>query len=250
MDGKDADIDVQISDLDLEIDNGDTGGNIDNGADNTNKDNAADPDESIEALRKGIEESFDEKDSKPSGSSKEKKETTLELEDQEFFSGSQDDLDAVTSDPRAFNTMLNNIYKKAVEKGHSLAVENIMRSAPDIIKSQIVQQLTITRAVTKFYDDNKDLAPYKKTVASIANAVAAKYPDQPLPKILAVTEKLARQRLQLKKQAEERDNNSNNSSNDARFPKKPKGGRASDNSNNGLSGLEKELDEMSKAIGG
>jgi len=245
MDGKDLDLDIKVEDID--IDDGSGGDTGEESGGKVEKEDI-DSDESIEALRKGIEESFDDRETKPpTGGKKEKETATLELDEQEFFSGSQDDLDNVTSDPKAFNAMLNNIYKKAVEKGHSLAVENIMRSAPDIIKSQIVQQMTITRAVTKFYDDNKDLAPYKKTVASIANAVAAKYPDQPLHKILAATEKIARQRLQLKKQVEEKERGSNT---DARFPKKPKGGRGSDRSTDGLNGLEKELDEMSKAIGG
>lgn len=240
--GKELDLGLETEDIktdDLDIEDG--SGELD---DKGGKETELDPEESIDVMRKSIEASFEDLDEKPKSKEKEKETPTLEIGDEQFFSGTEEDLENLVSDPKAFNTMLNNIYKKGVEKAHTLAVENILRSAPDIIKTQIVQQMTLTRAVTKFYDDNKDLVPYKKTVASIANQLAAKYPDAPLPKILAATEQLARKRLQLKKTVENKDEDKG-----GRFPKKPQGRRPGERSTDDLKGIDKELDEMSKALG-
>ena len=131
-----------------------------------------------------------------------------------------------------------------METGHSKAVESIMRSFPELVKSQIVQQITVRTAVEKFYTKNEDLVPYKKTVAAIANQVASKYPDQPLDKIFELTGKVARKHLKLKDKAMERDNGKGG---DGKFPKKPSGPRAK-GSEKAPEGMVKEIGDMLDAL--
>lgn len=199
--------------------------------------------DSVEALRRSIEDSYEEPVKKTEKKDEEKP-SKFELNDESFFTGDVDKLQDLVNNPKGFNDLLNSIYKKAAEVGFTKATERVLRSMPEVIKAQITQQITLQTGVEKFYSDNKDLQPYKKTVAAVASQVAAARPDLPLPQLFKVTEQIARKKLNLIKKVEDKGGGEKKGTS---FPKKPSGtrGKGEDKTPTGLS---KEIDEMLKAI--
>lgn len=219
-------------------------GEIDDPDLDPDEDDELDPDESIDALRQSIEDSYDDTPSQKKVDTDDNKQT-LEIADETFFSGSADDLEELTKDPAAFNKLLNSVYRKGVESSNTRITENFLRSAPEIVKRQVVEHLAIQKSVTQFYTDNKDLIPYKKTVAAIVNKVASENPDFSLKEVLKETEKISRAKLKLTKKASDNDGKTGN-----KFPKKPGGGdRRVVKKGNQTTGMEKEIDDMLGALG-
>lgn len=198
-------------------------------------------DESVETLRKSVEEAYSTP--VPKKEEKEDKPSALEIKEETFFTGTSDDLEDLTRDPKAFNALLNSIYKKATEQGHSLAIESFMKSAPQIMKTQVAHHVAMKGAIDNFYAENEDLVPYKKVVAGLATKIAAANPELTFPKLLKATEQVARKKLSLMKKTEEGDKNKG-----PKFPRTPSGKRVGSKSE--LSGMAKEIEEMEKALGG
>jgi hypothetical protein len=203
-----------------------------------------DTDEAAETLRRSIEESYDTPPKEEKAEKKDEKQTKLEIGDETFFTGDVDALEDLIKNPKGFNDLLNAIYKKAVEAGHNKSVESVLRSLPETIKNQVIQHITVTTSVKEFYQNNEDLVPYKKTVGAIANQVSSTRPDLPLPKIMELTAKLARKKLNLIEKAKDQGGDKNKGK---QFPNKPTGSRSS-RIKEEPTGLDKEIDDMLKIL--
>ena len=106
-----------------------------------------------------------------------------------------DDIDEVVSDPKKFEAVLNRV----AEVIRNDVIEQVFRSTPQLVTSQIQQQTKVNEAVKEFYKENEDLKHVKKTVGAIANDVAADNPDWTLDKVFKQTAVKTRETLGLKK---------------------------------------------------
>lgn len=113
------------------------------------------------------------------------------------------DLEEFISNKQTLNRVLNNVYRTAFENGRRISVEEALRHIPEVVKHNVVQQVTLRAATDDFYARNQDLQPYKKVVAVVAEALAASNPDWPLEKLFSETEVETRKRLLLHKRATE-----------------------------------------------
>lgn len=116
------------------------------------------------------------------------------------FLGKDIDLDDLTRDSSVFNKMLNKVYKMGVDASRKFQ-ETTLRNIPEIVKSNVVIQATLKKKVNEFYDDNTDLKPFKKVVATVYEELASENPDWEMGKIFDETEKETRRRLELQKKA-------------------------------------------------
>jgi len=128
--------------------------------------------------------------------------TDAPTEDENFLDGL--DLDDLTRDPELFNKLLNKVFKKGIEVANSsvrTGSEKILRSIPDIVKNNVALSASLKKASETFYDENKDLEPFKKVVAVVFEEVAAENPDKTYKEILNSVGAETRKRLNLQKQA-------------------------------------------------
>ena len=112
------------------------------------------------------------------------------------------DMDDVTSDPKVFNSVLNNFKKDLlasinVEGVIDQAVKRTLLGIPSVIQSQIRQQASVDELVRDFYDANKDLTSIKQTVGMVAQNIAAEHPDWTVKQVFDESAKKTRELLQL-----------------------------------------------------
>ena len=130
---------------------------------------------------------------------------SIKFEDQDFIG--ELDLEEVVRDPKEFNKLLNTIYQKAVTDTRQILGEGVLRSIPDIVKTNIAVMTNLKRASDKFYEDNKDLVPFKGAVANVFEETASKNPDKKYDEILKEVGDEVRKRLGMKKEAVKKDAN-------------------------------------------
>ena len=204
---------------------------------------AEDPrDAQLRSLREEIEEL--KKGSRSTKAPPTKAPSTEPPIDEEDFIG-EIDLDDLTRDPEQFNKVLNTIYRKAREAARGEirgGIESVIRSIPDITKNTIAVQAQLTKARDDFYEENKDLLPWSKSVAAVMEEMIAENPDKRYDELLPDVATEVRRRLNLQKQA-----NKNNKDNPPPLPKKKGGQRQTPDLD--LTKLDKEMDEMDKALG-
>ena len=123
----------------------------------------------------------------------------LTFEDQDFIGDLE--LDDLIRDPKEFNKLLNTIYQKAVTDTRKVLGEGVLRSIPDIVKSNISTMTMLKEASEKFYNDNEDLKPFKKVVAAVFEDISSQNPDKRFDEILNSVGDEVRKRLDLKKTA-------------------------------------------------
>jgi len=166
---------------------------------------------------------------------------------EEDFIGSMD-LDEVSRDPKLFNQILNKLRKSSIELTRAevkQAVESVVRSIPDIVKNNIALTTTLKKINEQFYKDNEDLVPWKKTVAAVFEEKIAENPDRTYSELLPDVATETRKRLGLKKEAikpKPKDNDT-----PPKLPRKKGGPRQQPKPD--VTDLEKEFDEMDKALG-
>jgi len=169
-----------------------------------------DKDKLIESLRTKLaeaESSKDTKDTKDVEDDKDKDnkddEPPLTFEDQDFVG--ELDIEELIRDPKEFNKMLNSIYQKAVTDTRKVLGEGVLRSIPDIVKTNIAVMTNLKNASEKFYEDNEDLVPFKKVVAAVFEEVASENPDKKYDEVLSEVGTEVRKRLDLQKKAVKKD---------------------------------------------
>ena len=157
------------------------------------------------------------------------------------------DLDDLTRDKDVFNKVLNAVYIKGVTAGKTYARdtgEKLIRAIPDITKNTLAVQAQLTETNRKFYEDNKDLIPWKKSVAAVFEEMISTNPGKSYIEILPELAIEVRKRVGLQKSADDKDKD-----NDAppKLPKKKGGQRSTIKPE--LDAIDKEMDEMDKALG-
>ncbi len=108
------------------------------------------------------------------------------------------DIDEVLSSADGLNKLLQNVYNKSLEDARKLAAEQILRNLPEVVTGYVNQHIQLTETVNDFYRQNPDLAQVKRTVAAVANEVAAGNPGFKLDEVFAEAAKRTRQMLGLR----------------------------------------------------
>lgn len=156
------------------------------------------------------------------------------------------DLDEVSRDPKLFNQLLNKLRKSSIELTRAevrQAVESVVRSIPEIVKNNVALTATLKKVNDEFYSQNEDLKPWKKTVAAVFEEKMSENSDKTYKDLLPEVAEETRKRLGLKKDAtknKDKDNPPN-------LPRKKGGQRQQPKPD--VTDLEKEFDEMDKALG-
>lgn len=178
-----------------------------------------------------------------------KPETKLEepkIEDQDFLG--ELDLDEVTRDPKEFNKLLNNLYKKARTDGE----QAIITKLSSVISSQIETTKIVEKAGEDFYKANEDLKGFPKVVKVVFDEIAQKDPNRTLDEVMKDVALETRKRLGLPepkaKVKEEPKKEEVKKDPPPKLPSKgSSAGRISESVDTSDS-LTKELDEMAKAV--
>ena len=154
-------------------------------------------DKTIEDLRKKLAEK--EAVPKVEPEPEPEPEPALTLEEQDFIG--ELDLDELTRDPKEFNKLLNKVFTSGIETSRKVLGEGVLRSIPDIVRSNVTAITNLNKASAEFYDNNKDLVPFKKVVAAVFEEVASENPDKKYDEVLSLVGDETRKRLDLKKVA-------------------------------------------------
>ena len=151
------------------------------------------------------------------------------------------ELDSLLEDKAALNSLLNKVYKAGLGAATRMGSEKVLRSIPEIVKTNVETQISLQRARDVFFETNKDLAPYPMVVAESFGKVASENPDLSMDKLLEKTEETARERLNLHRKVMVENSPT---SNKPRFEKPPGSRRGGRRSSGELKGMARELNEM------
>jgi hypothetical protein len=120
----------------------------------------------------------------------------------EDFIGEDVDIDDVLTKD-GLNTLLVKVYSRALDQAKTLAAEQILQSLPQTISTYVTQHTAQQAIVQNFYTNNPDLANVKRTLAAVANEVAAENPSYTLDQVFENAATKTRVRLGLKKPADD-----------------------------------------------
>lgn len=169
---------------------------------------------------------------------KEAKKEELKIEDQDFLG--EVDLDELTRDPKEFNKVLNKIYQKAVMDTRSSVVETL----PEIVKTNIAIMNELKSTSDRFYEDNKDLQPFRKVVSVVFDELASTSPTKNYSDLIKEVGPEVRKRLNITKKVEVKEVKK---SDPPKLPQKgSKSGKSQDSPN--IEPLQAELEEMTKTL--
>lgn len=205
--------------------------------------------EVVELRRKlaEAEEELTRKKEEPSPTSPPPTEAPLEFEDQDFIGDV--DLEELTTNPKLLNELLNKAYQKAIVDGRKAVSEKILRSIPEIMKATSAQQAALKATHDKFYTDNEDLKPWKKSVAGVFEDVMAENPGKRYDskEIMDKVAKETRSRLELGEKAVKKDEKKEDK-HPKKLPRK-KGSSGKPEGKPKTDSLVDELDEMNESLG-
>lgn len=169
---------------------------------------------------------------------KEAKKEESKIEDQDFLG--EVDLDELTRDPKEFNKVLNKIYQKAVMDTRSSVVETL----PEIVKTNIAIMNELKSTSDRFYEDNKDLQPFRKVVSVVFDELASASPTKNYSDLIKEVGPEVRKRLNITKKVEVKEVKK---SDPPKLPQKGgKSGKSQDSPN--IEPLQAELEEMTKTL--
>ena len=155
------------------------------------------------------------------------------------------DLDDLTRDPDQLNKLLNNVFAKGVEyarKEVNKTRDDILSSLPATVKQNIEIISTLKKTSDEFYENNKDLKPFKKVVSTVFDELMIDDPGKDYRTLLKEVETEVRTRLELPRKP--------TITKDEKPPRLPstKGGARAPQSNKPNNPLIDELSEMDKAL--
>jgi uncharacterized phage infection (PIP) family protein YhgE len=119
-----------------------------------------------------------------------------EIQEHSYLSDT-DDVDEVLSTRDGLNKLLNQVHQRAMQQASHVAAERILRSLPETVSQYVTQHMRMAEAVKTFYDTNPDLTQVKRTVAQVANEVAAEKPEFTHEQVFAETATRVRRMLQI-----------------------------------------------------
>lgn len=194
-------------------------------------------DKAIEELRAEIERLKAPKTSAPST------EAPMQVGEHDFLK--DEDFDELTSSPEEFNKLLNKIYKQAVEDTQKALSEKFNSSIPEMVKTNLSTMTNLQKTRDQFYENNPDLKPFQKAVATVFEELAEKNPNKTYEEVLKDVASESRKRLGLDKKKPEKGDGDRKP---PRLPKKKsKPGKPAEPGNENP--LQSELEEMNKTLG-
>ena len=147
------------------------------------------------------------------------------------------DMDDVSSDPEVFNKILHAVVAKVQQQ----TTEQVLRSIPEVVMSQVRQQTYFKKMADDFYDDNKDLINVKQVVRACAQQLQKNNPEWEVEKIFSEAATKTRETLGMSAHVIDKEEEPP-SADDAAFAKQ-KGGSKS-NLKQKKSSLQSEIDEL------
>jgi hypothetical protein len=102
-------------------------------------------------------------------------------------------MDEVFKTAGAFNQFMSGVV--------GFTVQTVYKSIPQMISRVADQQVAVRLAAKEFYDNNKDLIPYKDYIGVVTNELVAKNPEWTMDKVIEEVGTEVRKRLKLIKQA-------------------------------------------------
>lgn len=118
-----------------------------------------------------------EEDEKPK-EEEPKKDTEVDLTSYDFLKDL--DMDDVASDPKILNKVLHEVIAKIQLR----TTEQVLRSIPQVVMSQVNQQTYFKRMADKFYEDNSDLVNVRQVVKACTQQVQQANPEWEIEKVL------------------------------------------------------------------
>jgi hypothetical protein len=103
----------------------------------------------------------------------------------------KEQLDQVVDKPELIN--------QAIHQSRTEMVESFASALPTLINMAVNRQLTISKAVTSFYEQNKDLLPHSAYVQFVLGEQERLNPTKPYSEIFQITADESRKRLGLQK---------------------------------------------------
>jgi len=110
-------------------------------------------------------------------------------------------IDDLLEDPAKFNAVLNNVAQSSQAVAKQQAVQQVLRSVPELVMGYITRHSAMNRMVDDFYKENVDLVSVKQTVAAVANDVHAKNPGLSVEEVFKQSAEATRKLLGLKRDA-------------------------------------------------
>lgn len=156
------------------------------------------------------------------------------------------DLEELIRDPEEFNKLLNTVHQAGITMTRTeirAGDEAVINSTPETVRNLIKVSKALAEESDLFYADNKELIPFKTTVAAVWEEVIAENPDKPRSDILAEVATKTREKLELKKAAIEKDKEDK----PPNLPGANKGGKRQQTKPNTTS-FEAEIAEMDEAL--
>ena len=111
-------------------------------------------------------------------------------------------IDDLLEDPTKFNAVLNNVAQTSQAAAQQQAVQQVLRTVPELVMGYITRHTAMNKMVDDFYAENPDLANVKQTVAAVANDIHAKNPDLGVDDVFQKSAEQTRKILGLKKQVQ------------------------------------------------
>ena len=155
-----------------------------------------DKDKTIAELRRKLDEKEAKEEPEPEP---EPEPEQLTFEPQEFLDEDVD-LEYLVREPEKLNEVFNKIYQRTITDTRKILGEGILRSIPDIVRTNVEIMNKLNQMNTKFYNDNKDLKPFQKVVAAVFEEVATENPGKDMMELLPIVADESRKRLELHKQ--------------------------------------------------
>jgi hypothetical protein len=161
----------------------------------------------------------------------------------------------VIDDPRLFKAAMQNMVSQLIEYSQKImfpsfvnqAAETTLKAVPKTAQKVYNQHKALVETSEAFYAKNKDLVPFKKTVAGALTEVAADHPEYTIDQALTEAGKKAREALGLKEQAMEKETEESQESKSQEKPTFPKAkGNQRSSQAPKLTGLQKEMSETLK----
>ena len=147
------------------------------------------------------------------------------------------DMDDVSSDPKVFNKILHAVVARVQQQ----TTEQVLRSIPEVVMSQVRQQSYFKKMADDFYTDNKDLVNVKQVVRACAQQLQKNNPEWEIEKVFSEAATKTRETLGMSAHVIEKEEELP-SADDAAFAKQ-KGGSKS-NLKRQKSSLQTEIDEL------
>ena len=165
-----------------------------------------------------------------------KKDVEVDLTSYDFLKDL--DMDDVASDPK----ILNKILHEVIAKVQLRTTEQVLRSIPQVVMSQVNQQTYFKRMADKFYEDNSDLVNVRQVVKACTQQVQQANPEWEIEKVLKEAAVKTRETLGLSAPKVGASDSKIPSAEDAAFVKS-KGGSKS-NLKRQRTSLQTEIDEL------